>query len=309
MSITVVGSINLDFSTSIDRLPHRGETRHAHAYTLGLGGKGANQAAAAARLGHRVSLVARLGRDDFGRRAEAELQAYAIDLSHVFRDDQHPTGIAAITVAETGENTIAIVAGANGALTEADISLCQPNLSASRVLLLQLETPMAASLAAARIVKAAGGLVILDPAPAPAAGLPPDLIPALDILTPNETETAALLGHTPVNLAEARESARALVAHGIGTAVVKMGARGLGWATATSSGVMPAFAVKAIDTVAAGDCFNGGLAHALVDGMALEDALRFAAATAALSTTRRGAAAAAPTLAEVEAFLRTAKTV
>ena len=308
-AIAVVGSINMDVAVYLERLPRPGETLKGSDYALGLGGKGANQAVAGARLGHEVVFLARLGRDDFGRAAETALKALGVQVSDLVHDERRQTGIALISVAQSGENAISLVAGANGALSPSDVSAHEASLARAAALLLQLETPIETSLAAARLVRRAGGIVILDPAPAPASGLGDEVLRAVDIITPNETEAAALLGTAPTTLAEGEEAARALLARGVKTAVVKLGAKGLAYATAGGSGTVPAFRVTAIDTVAAGDCFNGGLAHGLASGMALEPALRFAAAAAALSTTRRGAAVAAPTLAEVAAFLKTATPV
>ncbi|HMT13483.1 MAG TPA: ribokinase [Aestuariivirga sp.] len=307
--IAIVGSVNMDVAAYLERLPRPGETLAGTDYRLGLGGKGANQAVAVARLGHTPIFVARLGQDDFGHAAARALSSHGVDNTYFFYDVASPTGIALITVAMSGENAIAIVPGANANLSLADVAARQADLGKSRVLLLQLETPLATSLAAARIVHAAGGTVILDPAPAPAQALPPEVLQLVDVVTPNETESAALLGTAPSDLCEGLAAARTLVKRGFATAVVKLGARGLAYATAKTADTMPAFKVKAIDTVAAGDCFNGGLAHGLAEGMPLPEALRFAQATAALSTTLQGAASAAPTLAEVETFLTTAQTV
>jgi ribokinase len=307
--IAIVGSVNMDVAAYLERLPRPGETLAGTDYRLGLGGKGANQAVAVARLGHTPIFVARLGQDDFGHAAARALSNHGVDNTYFSYDVASPTGIALITVAMSGENAIAIVPGANANLSRADVAARQADLEKSRVLLLQLETPLATSLAAARIVHAAGGTVILDPAPAPVQALPPEVLQLVDVVTPNETESAALLGTAPGDLREGLAAARALVKRGFATAVVKLGARGLAYATAKTAGTMSAFKVKAIDTVAAGDCFNGGLAHGLAEGMPLPEALRFAQATAALSTTRQGAASAAPTLTEVETFLTTAQTV
>jgi ribokinase len=303
MSVAVFGSINMDVIAYLDRLPKPGETLHGSSYRMGLGGKGANQAVAARKLGAIVHLIGRTGADAFGDAALAELAACGLDLAHIRSDANEATGIAIIKVGEGGQNMITVIAGANGALDAGDAAAAQRELERSRVLLLQLEVPLAASLAAARITRAHGGTVILDPAPAPRRPFSADVIAAVDIITPNESETAGLLGWQPASPGDAQRAARELRAKGFRIAVVKLGAQGVAFASATEEGVVPPFAVAAIDTVAAGDSFNGGLATALAEGRSLAAAVRFAAAAGALSTTKKGASAAAPTRAEVEAFL------
>jgi ribokinase len=303
MTIAVFGSINMDVTAYMERLPKPGETLHGREYKLGLGGKGANQAVAARKLGSDVRFICRLGSDDFSAPAERELASYGIDLGLVARDPQGATGIAIINVGEGGENYISLIGGSNLVMDAGDVARARPALDKADVLLLQLEVPLAASLAAAAIVRGHGGTVILDPAPAPKSGLSADVFKAIDVITPNETEAGLILGWQPSTLEEGLMAARELRALGVGVAVVKLGARGLAVAAQGVETILPAFKVQAIDTVAAGDSFNGGLAHALEQGMPILDALRFAAACGALSTTKKGASAAAPTKAEVEAFL------
>jgi ribokinase len=285
------------------RLPKPGETLHGHEYKLGLGGKGANQAVAARKLGSEVAFVCRLGNDDFAGPALRELEAHGVDLSLVSRDEEGATGIAIINVGEGGENYISLIGGSNLRVDAGDVARARPALGKASVLLLQLEVPLAASLAAAAIVRAHGGTVILDPAPAPEGGLGPDVLAAVDIITPNESEAGLILGWQPSTPEEGLRAAKELRAQGVAVAVVKLGAKGLAVAGPEIEAIIPAFRVDAIDTVAAGDSFNGGLAHALEQGQPLHLALRFAAACGALSTTRKGASAAAPLRQEVEAFL------
>lgn len=306
MAIAVFGSINLDITAYMERLPAPGETLHGHEYKLGLGGKGANQAVAATRLGSETHFICKLGSDDFAKPAERELASYGVDLGYVLKDRDGATGIAIINVAEGGENYISLIGGSNLTMDGSDVIRGRPALEKARVLLLQLEVPLAASLQAAALVKAHGGLVVLDPAPAPRHGLAPEVLQVVDVLTPNETEAGLILGWRPETLQDGLRAARELRQRGVATAIVKLGAKGLAFASPEGEGMLPAFKVKAIDTVAAGDTFNGGLAHALEQGRPLAEAARFAAACAALSTTRKGAAAAAPTRAEVEAFLAAA---
>lgn len=303
MSVAVFGSINLDITAYMDRLPAPGETLHGHDYKLGLGGKGANQAVAATKLGSKTSFICRLGQDDFGAAARRELASYGVDLTHVLEDAAGATGIAIINVAAGGENFISLIGGSNLAMDGSDVARAGPALEQASVLLLQLEVPLAAALAAAAVVKAKGGTVVLDPAPAPKDGLAPEVLRAVDLITPNETEVGLLLGWKPSTLEDGLRAARELRGRGVAAAIVKLGAKGLAVASADEEGIIPAFKVTAIDTVAAGDTFNGGLAHALEQGQSLLQAARFAAACAAISTTRKGAASAAPSRAEVQAFL------
>jgi ribokinase len=305
MAIAVFGSINMDVTAYVERLPLPGETLHGKSYIVGLGGKGANQAVAARKLGSEVAFICRIGADDFGRSARREIAAYGVGGELMREDADGSTGIAIIKVAGNGENIITVVGGSNLRMDESDVARAGLALANARVLLLQLEVPLAASLAAAAVVRRNGGTVILDPAPAPAGGLAPQVLAAVDVMTPNETETALLLGKRPESRSEALEAARALRGRGVRSAIVKLGGKGLAVSSPESEGTIDPFKVEAIDTVAAGDTFNGGLAHALERGMPLLEAARFASACAAISVTRRGAAAAAPTAAEVEAFLKT----
>ncbi len=305
MSILVFGSVNVDITVYAPRLLQPGETLLARHYAIGLGGKGANQAAAAARLGAATAFVGRIGRDQMGAQARSLLDGYGIDLTGLEVDATAGTGIAQITVGEAdGQNMIAIVGGANMQIGNTDVDRAAARLSRARILLLQLEVPLAASLALAARARAAGVPVILDPAPAPVGGLDPAVLQAVDIVTPNETETAALLGRRPVTSEDGIAAARDLVARGARAAIVKLGGNGVAFADAGQQGFVPPFPVTVVDTVAAGDCFNAGLAFALARGDALPAAIRLAAACGAIAVTRPGAAAAAPTLAEAEALLR-----
>jgi ribokinase len=304
MSIAVFGSINCDVVAYLEHLPKPGETLHGSGYKIGLGGKGANQAVATRRLGSAVSFIARTGGDMFGEACLREIAGYDVATDLIKRDDGGATGIAIINVASNGENTISLIGDANMRMDDGDIARAGEALDTARVLLLQLEVPFAASLAAARRVRAHGGIVILDPAPAPDKLFTASELEHVDLLTPNETETARLVGWQPATPEEGLKAARELRGKGVRGAIVKLGGKGVAVSAPDFEGLIPAFRVTPIDTVAAGDCFNGGLAHALATGRTLADAVRYASACGALSTTKRGAAAAAPTAAEVEAFLR-----
>ena len=238
MTVAVFGSINMDITAYMERLPKPGETLHGQRYKLGLGGKGANQAVAACKLGSDVRFIARIGADDFAGAVARELASYGVDTALLRRDAGGATGIAIINVGEGGENCITVIGGSNLAVDASDVARGRPALEAAHVLLLQLEVPLAASLAAARIVKARGGTVILDPAPAPKQGLSADALQAIDILTPNESETAAILGWTPSSLDDGLKAARQLRARGVATAIVKLGARGVAVASSGAEGIV-----------------------------------------------------------------------
>lgn len=292
------GSVNIDITARAERIPHPGETVHAASYATGLGGKGANQAAAAARLGQGcglgVFMAGRTGTDNFGAMARALLAPFGVDLSALREDPDHPTGVALITVDSNAENVITVAGGANMALDLTDVAAHRALIHSASTVLLQLEIPLDLTIAIAAEARRAGTLVILDPAPAPAEGLPEALWQVLDVVTPNETETRLLTGIYPETREDAARAARKLQALGASHALVKMGARGVYYLNATTEGFVPPYPVTAIDTVAAGDCFNAGLATALTLGKPLDEAVRFAAACGALATTKRGAAESAP---------------
>ena len=304
MPIVVFGSINIDLTTYGARLPRPGETLHGDRYATGLGGKGCNQAVAVSKLGEPAILVGRVGNDSFGKQALSELDALGVSTSAVQVDDAGDTGLAVIGVDADAQNCITVIGGTNMSIDASDVERAHAAFASASVLLLQLETPLEAGLAAADIVRAGGGRVILDPAPAPADGLPSDILARVDLVTPNETETELLVGLRPTNAEEAAQAATQLRARGVAAAVIKLGAAGVYYQDAEGEGFVPPFKVDSVDSVAAGDCFNGGLAYALNTGASLGESVRFAAACGALSTTKPGASSSAPTLAEVEALLR-----
>jgi ribokinase len=306
MTVAVLGSINIDITAYLECLPKPGETLHGREYKIGLGGKGANQAVAARKLGSDVRFIARTGADSFGETARRELASYDLDLTAVRVDAGGSTGIAIINVGENGQNFISVIGGVNHAIDSGDVKRGRSIFEISKVLLLQLETPLSASLEAAKAMRRAGGTVILDPAPAPKF-LDRPVLEGVDILTPNESEADAILGWRPSGEDDGIRAAVELRSAGVPAAIVKLGANGVAVASPDGEWFCPAFEVDAIDTVAAGDSFNGGLAHALEEGRPLVEAVRFASACGALSTTRKGASAAAPTKQEVEYFLAGAR--
>lgn len=301
MAIVVFGSINMDLVVRTPRLPAPGETLTGHAFFTAPGGKGANQAVACARLGAPTRMIGRVGDDVFGAALLAGLHADGIDTSGVIAQAGISSGTAAIAVNDAAENTIIIVPGANGQVGADDLARLEPALAGARALLLQLEVPLAAVMAAAQLARARGVAVILDPAPA--QPLPAELYATCDIITPNEVEAGMLVGFPIDSIEAAARAAAELLARGARTAIIKMGARGAYWHDGSSGGFVPVFKVAAIDTVAAGDAFNGGLAAALDAGLPFAEAVRWGMAAGAISTTRVGAQPSLPTRAEVLALL------
>ncbi len=301
-SVVVVGSSNTDMILRVDHVPRPGETLLGGEFSTAAGGKGANQAVAAARAGGRVAFIARVGRDSLGHEALAGFRREGIDLSHVIRSGSHPSGVALIFVGADGENSIGVAGGANQRLSPADIALARDTISRARVLLLQLETPLKTVEAAARIAHRAGVEVILNPAPA--RPLPDALLRNVSLLTPNETEASLLIGGTVNDVSSATRAARILMKRGVRTVIVTLGAKGALVATSEGARLIPGFKVRAVDTTAAGDVFNGALAVRLAEGCPLAEAVRFAHAAAAISVTRHGAQPSVPSRREINAMLR-----
>lgn len=301
MAIVVFGSINMDLVVRSPRLPLPGETLTGHSFFTAPGGKGANQAVACARLGAPTRMIGRVGDDVFGSTLRDGLRADGVEIERVFVQPAISSGTAVITVNDAAENTIIIVPGANGQVGADDLARLAEVLAGASALLLQLEVPLEAVVAAAQAARARGVPVILDPAPA--QELPAELYAATDIITPNEIEAAMLVGFAIDGEASAARAAEQLLARGVRKAVIKLGARGAFWHDGAASGFIPAFKVQAIDTVAAGDAFNGGLAAALDAGLPLAEALRWGMATGALSTTKAGAQPSLPRRHEVLALL------
>jgi len=299
--IVVIGSLNMDLVACAPRIPVVGETIVGHKYFSEPGGKGANQAYAAAKLGGRVAMLGRVGSDEFGREMRQNLESVGCDVSGLLTVPGATSGIALIFVADAGQNSIIIVPGANDRFSAEDVDAGQEYLEGAGLVLLQLENPLPTVLAAARAGRRAGAGVILDPAPARA--IPPELFDLCDVITPNETEAAILAGLPPasLNAEQAADIARKLQAFGARTVIVKLGEQGC-MLVDSGSQLLPAPSVKAVDTTAAGDVFNAGLAVGLSEGLDFEAACRFANRAAALSVTRLGTQVAAPSRAEVDAF-------
>jgi ribokinase len=307
MVVVVFGSINMDLVARTPRLPMPAETITGHQFFTAPGGKGANQAVAAARLGTPTKLNGRVGNDRFGRELCQHLENFGVDTSAVFIDPEVGSGVAIIAVDDDAQNSIILIPGANGRVSSVDVNRLKENLKGAKTLLLQLEVPLATTITAARLGQQMGVTVILDPAPARA--LPKDLYALVDIITPNEVEASQLVNFPVQTEADAARAADVLLSRGTKTVIIKMGALGAFYATrrddsSISREFIPAFNVNAIDTVAAGDAFNGGLATALIENLPLPIAVRWGSAVGALSTTKLGAQPSMPRREELNSFLR-----
>jgi ribokinase len=296
--IVVIGSSNTDMIIKVDHIPRPGETVIGGTFSTAAGGKGANQAVAAARAGGRVTFIARVGDDMFGRQALDGFRADGIDVSHVIIDPDAPSGVASIFVDAKGQNSIAVAGGANANLSPDDIHNAADVIAAADILVMQLETPVETVRAAAQIARDNAVTVILNPAPA--QPLDKDLLKCISILTPNESEAELLTGIPVDSPQAAQKAADALRARGVKVVIITMGEKGALLSTQNASAFVPAFKVDAVDATAAGDVFNGALAVAVAEGAPLPRAVRFASAAAALSVTKLGAQPSAPTRAVIE---------
>lgn len=296
-SIVVVGSSNTDMIIQLARIPKLGETILGGDFTSAAGGKGANQAVAAARSGGKVSFIARVGKDMFGELAVAGFKRDGINVEHVMTDKSAPSGVALIFVAKDGENSIAVAGGANAKLSPADVKKAAKTIRSASMLVAQLETPLETIEAAATIAAKADVRFILNPAPA--CPLPDSMLKLVSILTPNETEAELLTGIKVTDKTSAAKAALALRARGVATVIITMGSRGAFLADDSGQQLIPGFKVKAVDATAAGDTFNGALAVALAEGMTSAAAVHFANAAAALSVTRLGAQPSVPRRKEI----------
>ena len=300
-NILVIGSSNTDMIIKMKKMPKPGETVIGGKFSTAAGGKGANQAVAAARAGGNVQFIGRVGSDIFGETALKGFIQDGLNVDHIIKDTVEPSGVALIFVDENAENSIAVASGANGALSPQDIKDREHIISSAEILLLQLETPMDTIETAAKIAAKNNVKVILNPAPA--QKLSKDLLKNISIITPNETEAELLVGFPITNEKDAESAAKILMELGIKIVIVSLGSKGAFVLSDTFCGVVPAFSVKAIDTTAAGDVFNGAIAVGLSEGKNIKDAVVFANAAAALSVTKMGAQTSAPRREEIDKFI------
>lgn len=291
----------MDLVVHVTRQPVAGETVMGKSFLVNPGGKGANQAVAVKRLGGEVTFVTKIGRDLFGQQLRTHYSDEQLDLSYLLTDENNPTGVAMITVEENGENRIVVVSGANATLEVAELTFMEQLVSQCDYVLLQLEIPLSVVGYVIRLARRLEKRVVLNPAPA--VLIPDEWLDGLFLITPNETETEKLTGVSVTDEWSARQAAACFFAKGVKHVVITMGSRGALVASPDSAVLVPAHKVRAVDTTAAGDVFNGALVTWLSEGHSLSDATRFACAASAITVTRNGAQDAAPYRHEVEKML------
>jgi ribokinase len=296
----VVGSSNMDLVVKSPRIPVPGETVLGGEFLMVPGGKGANQAVAAAKLGAKVFFVARLGNDLFGRKSLENFRVEGLDTTYVALTSDAPSGVALITVDHTGNNAIVVAPGANARLSPEDVRRAEAQIRSAGAVVAQLEVPMATVQCVGEIAHEAGVPFLLNPAPA--QWLSPALLKIVSVLTPNESEARILTGIDVVDAHSARKAAEMLLSTGVKAVIVTLGSKGFLLAEGNSTELVPAMKVKAVDTTAAGDAFTGSLAVGLAQGQSLRDAALFAGRVAAFSVTRLGAQPSMPTREELEEF-------
>jgi len=299
--IVVVGSSNMDLVVKSPRIPVPGETILGGDFLMVPGGKGANQAVAAAKLGARVFFVARLGNDLFGRKSLENFRLEGVDTTYVALTSEAPSGVALITVDEAGNNAIVVAPGANARLSVEDVRRAEAQIRSAGAVVAQLEVPLATVQCAAEIAEEAGVPFVLNPAPAQQLG--PGLLAKVAVLTPNETEARILTEIEVTDDSSARKAARALLSAGVKAVILTMGSKGFLLADGNTTESVPALQVKAVDATAAGDAFTGSLALGLAQSRSLRDAALFANRVAAFSVTRLGAQPSMPTRKELEEFI------
>jgi ribokinase len=300
--ICVVGAANLDLISYVPRLPRMGETLHGSRFHMGFGGKGANQAVMAAKLGAEVTMITKLGRDIFGENTLKNFQSWGIDTRHVLFTDQAFSGVAPIAVDPDGHNAIIIVTGANDLLSEQEIEAARPAIAAAQILVCQLEIPLETTMAAMRVAREEKVPTIFNPAPA-RAELAPELYHLSDIFCPNESETELLTGKPVRTLEEAVTAARVLLERGAGKVILTLGENGSLLVTGKESLHVPAIQVKALDSTGAGDAYVGSLAYFLAAGKPMAEAMRRANHIAAISVQSSGTQSSFPRAQELPAEL------
>jgi ribokinase len=302
--ITVVGSFVVDLTARTPHMPVPGETVLGRGFKMGPGGKGGNQATAAARAGSQVSLITKLGDDEFGAIAVKSFRADGINIDYTPISKDYSTGTALILVDDSGENMIVVNLGACGAITREEVFAAEETIRKSSVVVVQLETSNEAIVAAVELAHKYGVPLIFNPAPYK-ENYPDEILPRVTYATPNETEAGYMAAMEIVDDDSALKAAAKIKERGVKTVIITMGKRGcLVYAGAEDYDFIPSFQVDAVDTTGAGDAFNGGFAHAIEKGMELRDAVRFASAVAAISVTRFGTAPAMPLEAEIREFLQ-----
>lgn len=299
-NILVVGSSNTDMVIQTNHLPRPGETVLGGTFFMNPGGKGANQAVAIARLRGRVSFICKTGSDVFGHQSQQLFEEEGIDISYLFSDSKHPSGVALITVDEQAENCIVVASGANANLMPEDLAKAEEAIDKADFILMQLEIPIETVEFVAETAWKKNKKVILNPAPAQV--LSPSLLAHLYMITPNETEAEMISGVKITDEASALEAARVIAGKGVKHVIITLGAKGAFIYEDSVAKMILALKVKAVDTTAAGDVFNGALTVALAEGRNLEDAVRFACKASAISVTRPGAQSSAPYRNEVDTF-------
>ena len=297
--IVVIGSSNTDMVVRSERLPRPGESVIGGGFMMAGGGKGANQAVAVVRMGHRVLFAAAVGNDMFGDAAVAAYKRFGIDTTYIARKDT-PSGVALIMVDGAGQNSISVALGANNTLTVEDVMPALEQVESGDIVLLQLEIPMETVDACVAVAAAKGARVVLNPAPA--AVVSEHTLSKLYLITPNQTEAQTLTGVDVTDEATAQLAAQVLVSHGVERVVITMGSAGAYLYEEGKGVLIPACKVSAVDTTAAGDVYNGALCAALAEGQSLQDALKFATKASAISVTRVGAQPSVPTREEVDNF-------
>ncbi len=301
--IVVVGSSNTDMVVKSDRIPVPGETVTGGTFVLAPGGKGANQAVAAARLGAQVTFVAKVGTDMFGKEAIENYQKEGIHTEYIEQDPNSATGVALILVDAQGENLISVASGANFQLKPDDVLKAESAIKEADLVVVQLETPLETIEFTAELAARAGVPLLLDPAPAPDGCLPDDLMKKITVLKPNETEAQRLTGIPVTDISSAQKAADVLLDKGVKQVLITLGSQGAWFVETPGQGeLIPAFPVKAVDTTAAGDAFSGALAVGLAAGEPFKNAALFASKAAALSVTQLGAQPSLPCLYDVENF-------